>query len=83
MLATQPQRSLPLLCWPAGKAGLEVLFHGGIGRFEFWAAWQKRNILQKIALRLVRATRPLWQYAPEGTLALAPYYGVIARRPAD
>jgi 2-polyprenyl-3-methyl-5-hydroxy-6-metoxy-1,4-benzoquinol methylase len=67
----------------AKEAGLEVLFHGGIGRFEFWAAWQKRNILQKIVLRLVRATRPLWQYAPEGTLALAPYYGVIARRPAD
>jgi 2-polyprenyl-3-methyl-5-hydroxy-6-metoxy-1,4-benzoquinol methylase len=65
----------------AETTGFEVLFHGGIGRFEFWAAAQKRGILQKILLRLVRATRPLWRLAPEGTLALAPYYGVIARRP--
>lgn len=65
----------------ATEAGFEVLHQGGIGRFEFWAARQNRNIFQKIFLRMIMKTRPLWRYAPEGTLALAPYYGLVARRP--
>lgn len=64
----------------AKDAGLEVIFYGGIGRFEFWAGAQRRNLIQKILLRLVRATKPLWRFAPAGTLSLAPYYGIIARR---
>lgn len=64
----------------AADAGFEIIFQGGIGRFEFWADAQKRNIFQKIMLKCIRATRPLWRYAPEGTLSLAPYYGIVARR---
>jgi 2-polyprenyl-3-methyl-5-hydroxy-6-metoxy-1,4-benzoquinol methylase len=64
----------------ARDAGFEIIFQGGIGRFEFWADAQKRNIFQKIVLKGIRATRPLWRYAPAGTLGLSPYYGIVARK---
>lgn len=64
----------------AEDAGLEVVFKGGIGRFEFWADYQKRNILQKVLLKAVKATKCLWKFMPSGTLTFAPYYGIVARR---
>jgi 2-polyprenyl-3-methyl-5-hydroxy-6-metoxy-1,4-benzoquinol methylase len=66
----------------AEDLGFEVIQCGGIGRFEFWADHQPRNIAQKGLLWGVRKTRPLWNIVPEGTLSMAPYYAIVARRKA-
>lgn len=67
----------------AEDLGFEVIQCGGIGRFEFWADHQPRNIAQKGLLWGVRKTRPLWNIVPEGTLSMAPYYAIVARRKAQ
>lgn len=61
---------------------LEVIQCGGVGRFEFWTGRGRRNLLQRIVRRAILETKPLWKLAPEGTLALAPYYAIVARRPS-
>lgn len=63
--------------------GLEVQYCGGIGRFEFWADAQKRHFIQKLLLKAVRFSKPLWNLSPPDTLCLSPYYGIIARRHSD
>lgn len=65
----------------AVNAGFEVIQCGGIGRFNFWTDQQPRNILQKIILKTFRRTSALWKFAPLETLALAPYYAIVAHRP--
>lgn len=70
-------------CELALESGFEIIQCGGIGRFGFWTDWQRRNLLQRIVRRAILETKPLWRLAPEGTLALAPYYAIVARRPAS
>lgn len=60
--------------------GFEIICCGGIGRFDFWAPSQRRNLLQLALLRVIGLTRFLWDLFPEGTMAFAPYYGIVARR---
>lgn len=64
-------------------SGLDVIQCGGLGRFAFWTGGHRRNIIQRIVRRVILKTEPLWKFAPEGTLALAPYYAIVARRPAS
>lgn len=61
-------------------AGFEVLQYGGIGHFDFWADRQNRNLIQKALLKVIRKTSPLWSLTPRNTLALSPYYAIVAQR---
>jgi len=65
----------------AEKVGFEVIQCGGIGHFELWADNQKRNLFQRLALKVIRGSKSMWKLVPENTLALSPYYVLIARRP--
>ncbi len=65
------------------QSKLEIVECGGIGRFEFWTGRGRRNLLQRIVRRAVLETKPLWRFAPQRTLALAPHYAIVARRPSS
>lgn len=77
LAAMDPRRWVEL----ATNEGLEVLYSGGIGRFDFWVDIQERHIFQKLLLKTVRLTKPLWNLCPQDTLQFSPFYGIVAKCP--
>jgi 2-polyprenyl-3-methyl-5-hydroxy-6-metoxy-1,4-benzoquinol methylase len=61
------------------QAHFEVTWAGHFGSFDFWAD-PKPSRLKYATLRLISALVPMLRRIPEGTAALSPYCGLIARK---
>ena len=66
----------------ARRAGLEIVFSGYFGGFDFWVRDQRRNFLQERLLRaIVRRTPDIARVAPENLRFSSGYCGLVARVP--
>ena len=60
------------------ELGYTIDWKGYFGNFDFWADREKRNLFQKIVLKMVQVVTPLIRWLPNSRL-YSPYCGIIAR----
>ena len=59
----------------------EILFCGYCGGIDFWTGRQKRNIVQRVLLRVLRKTvKVLRKFVKRNSSLYSPYCGIIARK---
>jgi 2-polyprenyl-3-methyl-5-hydroxy-6-metoxy-1,4-benzoquinol methylase len=63
------------------KENFEIIYHGYFGEFDFWVDRQKRNWIQKKAIKMIQHAKPLLRkILPANRERFAPYCGLVAKR---
>ena len=58
----------------------DILFQDYVGGFDFWFGDQRHTLPQKVLLRVVRATQPLWKFVRKNQQSYSPYCLLVARK---
>ncbi|MBL7740060.1 MAG: class I SAM-dependent methyltransferase [Chitinophagaceae bacterium] len=59
--------------------GYTVIWSGYFGNFDFWADRQKRNLFNKISLKIIYKLTSLLRWLPDSRL-YSPYCGIVAEK---
>ena len=59
--------------------GYTVTWAGHFGHFDFWADKQKRNLFNKVSLKIINLLTPMLKWLPDSKF-YSPYCGIVAIR---